>query len=457
MKRAVLLLAGLGLSSLLLADPPYQAPFGTTPDWQSAIDYTAGVLAFADVDNDGDLDLAVGTYGGGYPPKSMHNVIFFNHQGVFEMSPTWTSQDETFTPDGIWADFNADGYQDLLAVNGGPEAFPSSIHYGSAEGLGKTAGWVSQTRVSSIFAAVGDVNNDGLLDFFTSNLSYNPQVTGVPGLGYVSENGILPTRYNWRSGYAIQGLGTTLADLDQDGLQPAEVTFPLSGKRSVFPLPPNTHRIVRVLVDGTAMHFLHVPENPWFAVPELRDHEGSTLTLQYLKSTDLDLVALEMNGKALIHLNDNGKIPAYPSFTLGEKHSNKMVRFIDIDNDGDLDMFIGGKTSPMRVHYTTNGTLDPLPFWYSKDPSAGMEDAVFGDVDNDGDLDLLTAHFTSKLGNYRLYVNRGGRLETEPEWILPYAGQSSTCVALADVNLDGRLDLAVGYGNGPIRLFLNRP
>jgi len=122
----------------------------------------------------------------------------------------------------------------------------------------------------------------------------------------------------------------------------------------------------------------------------------------------------------------------------------------DADKDGDLDLFFvnAGRTrgdgAPDRLFlrgdaggYVEAPARDALP----RRDDYGMGVAV-GDVDNDGDLDLYVANW----GGDALLLNRGnGTFEdgttkaslTRDEW--------STCAAFVDYDLDGLLDIYVAH------------
>lgn len=116
------------------------------------------------------------------------------------------------------------------------------------------------------------------------------------------------------------------------------------------------------------------------------------------------------------------------------------IVFGDIDNDGDLDMGVTSEVPEGHATYIYFNTGDGLETYPSLIlPEYRSMGIAFGDVDNDGDLDLATA-YTRFFGEYvRLYLNRGGTMDTIPVWI---GSTGAIWLGWGDVDGDGDLDLA---------------
>jgi enediyne biosynthesis protein E4 len=124
--------------------------------------------------------------------------------------------------------------------------------------------------------------------------------------------------------------------------------------------------------------------------------------------------------------------------------------FLDYDGDGDLDIYLvngaplpgSAKTSspPRNALYRNEGDgrfTDVTDEAGVGDESYGMG-MTAGDIDNDGDLDLYVTNF----GGNRLYLNEGdGTFRDATETAGVSAGGFSASAAFADYDGDGTLDL----------------
>jgi len=199
-----------------------------------------------------------------------------------------------------------------------------------------------------------------------------------------------------------------------------------------------------------------------FSSPALKDIDNDG---------ELDMFIGESGGK--VYLYRNNPINAEPVWTsegtendsLGNTidiGSNSVPTFVDIDNDGDLDMFIG--ESDGMVYLYKNTTIGTEPVWTFEgtiDDSLGNTIDVgsnsapaFVDIDSDGDYDMFIGEYD---GDVNYYKNIGGM--TSGIWKIVSSnyrtaeGQYKSAPTFVDIDNDGDHDLLNGDSDGGIHFF----
>lgn len=135
--------------------------------------------------------------------------------------------------------------------------------------------------------------------------------------------------------------------------------------------------------------------------------------------------------------------------------------FVDVDADGDLDLFIAFRDRGNALYRNDGGKLTDIA------PTIGLADArrtvgaVWFDYDEDGDLDVAVANMDGDANG--LFRNDGGKFTDAAEsagvaWggrAPKSPGHGTVRVCAEDVDADGKIDLfAANYG--PLGFFRNR-
>ncbi len=126
----------------------------------------------------------------------------------------------------------------------------------------------------------------------------------------------------------------------------------------------------------------------------------------------------------------------------------------DYDNDGDLDLFI---TTPAELNILFNNNGDGTFTQVTEGEIVNVVNnslgAGWGDLDNDGDLDLFVTNAINSglgfpVGNNELYLNNGdGTFTTVTEGAIVNDGGDSIGSSWLDFDNDGDLDLFVANAN----------
>jgi len=355
---------------------------------------TPGALsnAWADYDQDGDLDLVV-TF------KSGEIRLYRNENGkLTQVRDAPGLPSSGFDARGAsWGDINNDGYPDLftgsfhrpyhkynqLFINHGGKSFEDV-----AEAYGVLLPGVTARQGNLI-----DYDNDGDLDLYLAQRMGGNHLYSNNGKGFtdVSKSAGL---YDPR-----RSVGVCWFDYDKDGDLDMFVANQ-SGDRDGF-YRNDEGKFTDIAAELNMDH----PRRPL-------DEGGVGCTVgDFNNDGNFDLFVATY-GDDLLYMNDGkgGFSEVAAKYGITGNHHHVSATWGDINNDGLLDLYVVGfkGTDPRQHDYlyinTGNGFVDMLP------KNIAAQDADHGiqlvDFDGDGDIDISTTHNDLEVGHEFVYVNK---------------------------------------------------
>jgi hypothetical protein len=128
----------------------------------------------------------------------------------------------------------------------------------------------------------------------------------------------------------------------------------------------------------------------------------------------------------------------------------------DIDNDDDLDLFVGFRGRANRLYRNDAGTFKEIAAEAGVADNADTRAAAWGDYDGDGNVDLYVGFSRAAAPQNKLYHNEGGGKFKEVGQAAGVAMKGETRQpSFIDFDNDGDLDLSVAFRDGPNAVFRN--
>ncbi|HLK55198.1 MAG TPA: CRTAC1 family protein [Chthonomonadaceae bacterium] len=329
-------------------------------------------LIQGDYNNDGYMDVLV-LRGGGMPPSLLRN----NGDGTFDDVTEEAGlrlADSSRT--AVWFDYNGDGYLDLFV--GGTESRPCALYRNNGDGTftecAAEAGLALKGSFQSVISL--DYNNDGRPDLFLTRLGLPNMLLrndGPRGLFTNARSAWRFTDVSVASGLAtaMQSLSCVAFDYDNDGWD------------DIFVPGASTNGPTSVAYDYLGLGTIGTPSKLY-----RNRHDGTFEDVSH--SAHLDKVLM---GQA--------------------------VNYGDIDNDGNLDLYVGtggpalSDLVPKRMFRNADGKF------FQDVTTAGdfghlqKGNAIsFGDLRNNGQQDIyevMGGVYAGDVAHNTLYMNPGNR------------------------------------------------
>lgn len=356
-------------------------------------------VAFADVDGDGDLDLYVSNKGG-------ENVLFINNgSGTFVAASRDAGDrldDSGMSMGSCFGDIDNDGDQDLYIVKGGRYEIEANRMLRNDGGrfvdVTRKAGVGSKEFTYS--AAFADVDNDGFLDLYLANYG-----VGAKNILYRNNGDGTFTDVTDASGVGDRSWSwsAVFSDINGDGFQDLYV---VNGR---YPAGEPNHLYMNK-GDGTFKDVSResgVNDGNWGLGAAFADVDNDG---------DFDLFVSNYVGPNKMYLNDGSGVFSDVSERSGlaDEGWGKGPSFGDVDHDGDLDLYEGDCKLANKLylndgHGVFTDVADQNPTL--KNETVRTKGTAFADVDNDGDLDLYVVNWGVSNRLYRNEQNDGRYLK----------------------------------------------
>ncbi len=338
---------------------------------------------------------------------------------------------------GSWGDFNNDGFDDLFVTEYSTTK-PNSLYKNNGDKTFTkvTTGAIVTDLASSIASSWADYDNDGDLDLFVANNIGSPN--------FLYQNNGDETFTKITSGHIVTydgySHGATWADYNLDGYLDLFV--------SDF-MPTRVNLLYKNLENGS---FELITSGDITAVSA---HSIGASWADVDGDGDPDLFVPNAGENNFFYRNSGGELSLEPTSALMTATTYSTGgSWGDFDNDGDLDLFVANGAHTANQLYVNDGTgtFTATNGVISQD-TKDSHGSTWIDVDNDGDLDLFVTNDRAETNQF--YTNNGDGTFSVFESGLMVGLENSFGTAIADIENDGDLDLFIANHSGEENVVFN--
>jgi enediyne biosynthesis protein E4 len=435
----------------------------------------------------------------GYHPQYMRNMLFTNLGNNENGIPVFSeigqqagvhSTEWSWAP--LWADVDHDGWKDLFITNGylrdvtdmdfviynnkiAASGNVAETNHAMREGAKKmpsirknnfmfknlgdsgfrdiSSDWIGENPSLSNGASIGDLDNDGDLDIVINNIN-EP--------AFVLENNSVATHYlkiKLKGSLGnTKGLGSRTT-IYSGGIQQMQHMTVTRGYQSSVDYILNFGLGKNTSVDSLVIQW---PDGKVEIKRELKSNQ--VLTLDYAsashrlvkpRQSQQQLLESITGTQGIDHRHQEEFYMDYdPEPLLPHKLSRQgpCLAIGDVNGDALEDFYVGGSYKHQGIIFIQDnkGNFSKKPISVTTDKQEEDTDAMFVDTDKDGDQDLYVVSGSNEFYDGspyyqdRLYINDGNGNFTLKTNLLPAIQHSGSCVAAADFDKDGDVDLFRG-------------
>ncbi|MGB6035657.1 MAG: FG-GAP-like repeat-containing protein [Cryomorphaceae bacterium] len=403
------------------------------------------LFLLADKDNDGDDDI--------FLPNNFGTLRVFQNDGngvIGSFQSVITGFSSLSFSRYILSDFNGDDLVDIvsrdrLILNNGDGIYGSSFEYVERD--------FSNYSAYHDFDYDGDGDNDIL---WVGTFADDPLVVHVnDGFGNFGEE-FLPSFASNIYGNS-NSVSTYILDIDQDNLE--DLLFSFNGQTQVYYNQAGTFAEPQVLdfdING---------------VFSFQDLNGDTINDFFANGMD----EYENPYTAVILATDSGYVRItdsdFATYSLLDQSESGSIPFVsDFDLDGDLDVVVFDIVFDQLDTYINDGEGRFEKFQNNEQDVFFFNNSLLKkalvDIDQDGDQDIFISgiaanNFADEFGfpTNRIYINNNGQFTTNPNFTLGFLSENLEGIHFQDLDLNGTPDLVsierLGENDLLAKIYLN--
>lgn len=361
--------------------------------------------------------------------------LFDSIVGACRLKPqkSYSTGAGSFPRSVIVSDINGDGAPDIVVTNTAADNATVLLN-------GGTGTFLLQPNVPSFgglspySVTAADLNNDGRQDLAVAN--YEADSIGLL-LNQGNNKFNAQVRYSMPTGSSPRSISA--ADVNNDGRPDLVVANSGSDEIAVFLNNGNgifANRVSYALSVGAAPYSV-----------ALGDVNGDG-------KVDIVVANSGAHNAAVLLNTGNGAFASSVPYSTGANSSPRSVALADVNNDGQLDIVVANTLAENVAVLLNLGTgAFAAATTYSTGAGSAPSAVVVGDMNNDGKVDIVVANYGADTVGV-LFQSVGG-LFAKLASFTTGSGSSPSSVAVADVNVDGQLDIVVAnYGADNVGVLL---
>jgi uncharacterized protein YjdB len=362
----------------------------------------------------------------------------------------------------VVGDIDGDGKPEMIVTNVSDNTISvfQNTSTGGAINSGSFASKVDfATGAYPLSAAIGDIDGDGRLDIVVANEVSNTLsvLRNTSTIGSVS----FAPKVDFATG--VNPISISVGDFDQDGKTDLAVANFYSGTVSVF---RNTSASGSVNTGSFAAKVDFATGSHPYSLA-ISDLDGDGLPDLAIANQGDGTVSVLRNSSTTGIINSGSFAPKV-DFTVGSQPLSLAIG--DIDGDGKLDLAVTNsinRSVSILRNTATSGAITSASFAAKVDFASGIMPykIAIGDIDGDGKPDMVVANYgntragTTTVSVFRNTATSGsittGSIAAKVDYLM---GNAPRCVAIGDLDGDGKPDLAVTTVNdNTISVLRNNP